>query len=68
MNKGDEKTRNDLDDAVAINGLYLEGASWDRQQGILIESKSMELLTLMPTIYFKVVEQKKKNVKGIRND
>ena len=64
MTKNEEKLRNDFDDAVAIVGLYLEGASWDRKNGNLIESKPMELLTLMPTIIFKVVEQKKKSNKG----
>ena len=47
-----------------MTGLYLEGAGWDRKQGTLCEAQPMELITLMPTIYFKPVEQKKKSSKG----
>ena len=64
VNKGEETSRIDFDDAVSITGLYLEGASWDRQRGTLTEAKSMELLTAMPSIVLKVVEQKKKSLKG----
>ena len=54
----------DIDDGVYVSGLYLEGAGWDRRQGTLCEAKSMELVTVMPTIHFKPVEHKKKLTKG----
>lgn len=64
MNSTDEKYLEEPNDGVWITGLYLEGASWDRKQNQLAEAIAMELLSVMPAIHFKVVEQKKKSSKG----
>ncbi|UJR33040.1 hypothetical protein I4U23_020499 [Adineta vaga] len=65
VNKIEDKYLTSIDDGVYITGLYLEGASWDRKQGILCEAQSMELVTIMPTIHFKPVEHKKKLTRGL---
>lgn len=64
VNKTEDKYLSHTNDGVYITGLYLEGAGWDLKQGTLRESKSMELITLIPTIHFKPVEHKKKSTKG----
>ena len=47
-------------DGVYINGLFLEGAAWDKKNCCLIEANAMQLVTEMPTIHFKPAEMKKK--------
>lgn len=47
-----------------IKGLYLEGAGWDKKNACLIEASPMMLVSPMPTIHFKPVENKKKTGKG----
>ncbi|CAM9828576.1 unnamed protein product [Chrysoparadoxa australica] len=46
-------------------GLYLEGARWNRMEGCLDEPLPMELYFQMPVIHFRPVESKKKAPKGI---
>ena len=48
-------------DGVYVQGLFLEGASWDKKSSHLIESAPMQLVTPMPVIHFKPVENKKKH-------
>ncbi|CAF4716798.1 unnamed protein product [Rotaria socialis] len=64
VNQTEDKYLSNIDDGVYVTGLYLEGAGWDRKQGTLCEAKSMELVTIIPTIHFKPVEHKKKSAKG----
>ncbi|KAJ3217500.1 Dynein heavy chain 2, axonemal [Dinochytrium kinnereticum] len=52
-------------EGVYIKNLYLEGASWDRKNNCLKDSKPMELITPMPPVHFKPVESKKKSSKGL---
>lgn len=47
-----------------IRGLFLEGAGWDKKNACLIEAEPMQLVSAMPTIHFKPVENKKKSGKG----
>jgi dynein heavy chain len=48
-----------------VRGLFLEGARWDSDNGCLAEPFPMELVSSMPVIHFKPVENKKKGSKGI---
>ncbi|KAM7351793.1 dynein heavy chain 2, axonemal kl-2 isoform 2-T2 [Cochliomyia hominivorax] len=50
---------------VYVRGLYLEGAGWMRKGQCLTEPLTMELVSAMPVIHFKPVEQLKKKTKGI---
>ncbi|RKP17872.1 hypothetical protein ROZALSC1DRAFT_23782, partial [Rozella allomycis CSF55] len=52
-------------DGIYVQGVYLEGASWDKKANCLKEPRPMELVTPMPVIHFKPVEAKKKAVKGV---
>ena len=51
-------------DGVWIRGLFLEGAGWDKKNACLVEAEPMQLVSSMPTIHFKPVENKKKSGKG----
>jgi dynein heavy chain len=51
-------------EGVYVNGLYLEGATWNFPGGFLEEPRPMELLSFMPIIHFLPVEGKKKTLKG----
>lgn len=48
-----------------IRGLFLEGAGWDKKNSCLIEAEPMQLVSAIPTIHFKPVENKKKSGKGL---
>ncbi|XP_023298158.2 dynein axonemal heavy chain 2 [Lucilia cuprina] len=50
---------------VYVRGLFLEGAGWLRKAQCLTEPLPMELVSSMPVIHFKPVEQLKKKTKGI---
>uniref|UniRef100_A0A8C1Q525 Dynein, axonemal, heavy chain 2 n=1 Tax=Cyprinus carpio TaxID=7962 RepID=A0A8C1Q525_CYPCA len=43
-------------DGVFIQGLYLEGAGWDKKASCLVEAEPMQLFCPMPSIHFKPVE------------
>jgi dynein heavy chain, axonemal len=51
-------------DGVYVSGIFIEGATWNFPNGIMEESRPMELLSLMPIIHFKPVEGKRKAAKG----
>ncbi|KAI9346257.1 dynein heavy chain and region D6 of dynein motor-domain-containing protein [Obelidium mucronatum] len=49
----DEDFKNYPDaDGVLMRGLYIEGARWDRQKGLLQDSYPMEMFSMMPLIRF----------------
>ncbi|XP_045081518.1 dynein axonemal heavy chain 2 isoform X2 [Coregonus clupeaformis] len=52
-------------DGVFIQGLYLEGAGWDKKNSCLVEAKPMQLVCPIPTIHFKPVENRKKIAKSM---
>ncbi|XP_060775597.1 dynein axonemal heavy chain 2 [Neoarius graeffei] len=52
-------------DGVFIQGLYLEGAGWDKKSSCLVEAEPMQLVCPIPTIHFKPVEHRKKTAKGM---
>ena len=51
-------------DGAYIKGLYLEGAGWDKKNSVLVEAEPMQLVSGMPSIHFKPVENKRKSGKG----
>jgi dynein heavy chain len=48
-----------------ISGIYLEGARWDADNGCLVDANPLELISGMPVIHFKPVENKKKTTRGV---
>lgn len=44
-----------------IQGLFLEGAGWDRKNLCLVEAEPMQMVSAMPAIHFRPVERKKSN-------
>ncbi|GFT64974.1 dynein heavy chain 2, axonemal [Nephila pilipes] len=50
-------------EGIYIRGLLLEGAGWDKTNGILIESEPLHLITTMPVILFKPVIES--SVRGV---
>lgn len=52
------------DNGVYVKGMFLEGAGWDKKNVILIEPQPMQLVSTMPIIHFKPVEQMKKKSRG----
>ncbi|XP_056602033.1 dynein axonemal heavy chain 2 isoform X3 [Triplophysa dalaica] len=52
-------------DGVLIQGLYLEGAGWDKKASCLVEAEPMQLGCPMPTIHFKPVESRKRVAKNM---
>nr|XP_055054184.1 LOW QUALITY PROTEIN: dynein axonemal heavy chain 2 [Misgurnus anguillicaudatus] len=52
-------------DGVLIQGLYLEGAGWDKKASCLVEAEPMQLVCPMPTIHFKPVESRKRVAKNM---
>ncbi|XP_072759448.1 dynein axonemal heavy chain 2 [Anoplolepis gracilipes] len=54
-------------DGVYIRSIFLEGAGWDKENGILIEPAPMQLVCNMPVIHFRPVEQVKKKAKELYN-
>ena len=54
-----------FDPAWLLQGMFLEGAGWDRDNGCLCEPNPMELIVPMPIMLFKPVENKKKSQRNI---
>ncbi|XP_076026906.1 dynein axonemal heavy chain 2 [Genypterus blacodes] len=52
-------------DGVFIQGLYLEGAGWDKKNSCLVEAEPMQMVCPIPTIHFKPVENRKKMSKSM---
>ncbi|XP_074478915.1 dynein axonemal heavy chain 2 [Sebastes fasciatus] len=52
-------------DGVFVQGLYLEGAGWDKRNSCLVEAEPMQMVCPIPTIHFKPVENRKKAAKSI---
>lgn len=48
-----------------VNGLFMEGARWDKKQGSIADAFNKELFPSMPVIYIKAVTQDKQDVKNI---
>eukprot|EP00210_Caulerpa_lentillifera_P007994 g7633.t1 len=48
-------------EGVYVKGVFLEGAGWDSKNNCLCEPKLMELYVPMPVMWFRPIENKKKN-------
>lgn len=48
-----------LQEGVLIQGLFLEGAGWDKRNLCLVEAEPMQMVSAMPAIHFRPVERKK---------
>jgi dynein heavy chain len=53
-----KKIKNGPQEGIYIHGLYLEGCSWDRREGKLIESHAKELYTPLPVILITAMTSK----------
>ncbi|KAG9397278.1 Dynein heavy chain and region D6 of dynein motor [Carpediemonas membranifera] len=55
----------DIGEGAYISGLYLEGAAWDIDRGVIRESQPMELTCPLPVVHFRPVEARKKKVESV---
>ena len=52
-------------DGAYVNGLYMEGARWDLQSGVLEDSFMKELYPKMPVIQMRAILGEKEDTRGI---
>ncbi|XP_035728185.1 dynein beta chain, ciliary-like [Vespa mandarinia] len=52
-------------DGAYIHGIFMEGARWDIQSGIIIDSKSKELFPIMPVINVRAITQDKQDLRNM---
>ncbi|XP_018327462.1 dynein beta chain, ciliary [Agrilus planipennis] len=52
-------------DGAYIHGLFMEGARWDIQCGIIMESRLKELFPAMPVINVRAITQEKQDLRNI---
>jgi dynein heavy chain len=48
-----------------VHGLYMDGARWDGNNGVIAESLMKELTPTMPVLYIKAITADKKDLKGV---
>jgi dynein heavy chain len=64
-----KKTREELTspprEGAYIHGLFMEGARWDSNAGVIAESHLKELTPSMPVLYVRAIPVDKKETKGI---
>ena len=60
-----DKVKEGPKEGAYIQGLFLEGAKWNFEEGYLADPEPMQLFAEMPVIHFKPVEQRKGNQKGV---
>ena len=52
-------------DGSYVHGLFMEGARWDTQTGLIQESRLKELTPNMPIIFIKVIPVGKQDMKNV---
>uniref|UniRef100_A0A8C6TU15 Uncharacterized protein n=1 Tax=Neogobius melanostomus TaxID=47308 RepID=A0A8C6TU15_9GOBI len=52
-------------DGAYVHGLFMEGARWDTQTGLIVESRLKELTPSMPVIYIRAVPLDKVDVRSL---
>ncbi|XP_029978186.1 dynein axonemal heavy chain 9 [Sphaeramia orbicularis] len=50
-----------------VHGLYMEGARWDTQTGLIVDARLKELTPNMPVIFIKAIPVDKQEVKNVYN-
>ncbi|KAJ8966670.1 hypothetical protein NQ317_016616, partial [Molorchus minor] len=63
--KQKEEFTNAPRDGVYVHGLYMEGARWDIQASIIMESRLKELFPPMPVINIKAITQDKQDLRNM---
>ncbi|VDD79742.1 unnamed protein product [Mesocestoides corti] len=62
------KTREEIPgpprDGAFVHSLFMEGARWDTQVGLLAEPKSMELVASLPIVFIKAIPVDKQDTRG----
>ncbi|XP_047352693.1 dynein beta chain, ciliary-like [Vespa velutina] len=48
-----------------INSLYMEGARWDIETGVISDARLKELFPLMPVVYIRAITQDKQDLKNM---
>ncbi|XP_015187538.1 PREDICTED: dynein beta chain, ciliary-like [Polistes dominula] len=48
-----------------INSLYMEGARWDIETGVITDARLKELFPLMPVVYIRAITQDKQDLKNM---
>ncbi|KAI4493969.1 hypothetical protein M0802_009345 [Mischocyttarus mexicanus] len=52
-------------DGAYVHGIFMEGARWDVQTGIIIDSKTKELFPLIPVINVRAITQDKQDLRNM---
>ncbi|EDW38589.1 GL12690 [Drosophila persimilis] len=52
-------------DGCCVHGIFMEGARWDIQQGIIMESRLKELYPSMPVINIRAITQDKQDLRNM---
>ncbi|XP_054276549.1 dynein beta chain, ciliary [Macrosteles quadrilineatus] len=52
-------------DGAYVHGLYMEGARWDIQQGVILDSRLKELFPHMPVINIRAITQDKQDMRNM---
>ncbi|XP_068610643.1 dynein axonemal heavy chain 9 [Brachionichthys hirsutus] len=50
-----------------VHGLYMEGARWDTQTGMIVDARLKELTPAMPVIFIKAIPVDKQEIKNVYN-
>ncbi|XP_014206492.1 dynein beta chain, ciliary [Copidosoma floridanum] len=52
-------------DGAYVHGIFMEGARWDVQAGIIVDSRSKELFPAMPVINIRAITQDKQDLRNM---
>ncbi|XP_045149226.1 dynein axonemal heavy chain 9 [Echinops telfairi] len=63
--KNREEFRNPPREGAYVHGLFLEGARWDTQAGIITEAKLKDLTPSMPVMFIKAIPAEKQDCRSV---